>query len=69
MSVAMGVGWVGPEVNKFEQVSRDDYQMSLAWDRYVQRGWVYSVGWECLEGGSPNHVTHPMMHVMLPTPL
>ena len=26
----LGVGGVGPEVNKFEQVSSDDHQMSVA---------------------------------------
>ena len=30
----MGRGWgVGPQVNKFEQVSSDDHQMSVAGDR------------------------------------
>ena len=48
------VGAVGPEVNKFEQVSSYDYAMSLA-------------GGMSAGGGSPYHVTYPMMHGMLPT--
>ena len=34
------VGWVDPQVNKFEQVSSDDHQMSLTGD-----GWVCPGGW------------------------
>ena len=30
MSVLWGGGWVGPQVNNFEQVSSDDHQMSVA---------------------------------------
>ena len=51
-----GVG--GPQMNKFEQVSCDHHQISLA-----ERVW-------CPEGrgaGVP-HLTYPMMHLMLPTP-
>ena len=47
----------GPQVNKFEQVSSDDQQMSLA-------GWVGYVG----GGSTPYYVTYPMMHVMSSTP-
>ena len=61
-------------MNKFEKVSSDDYQMSLAGDGYVQ-GW----GWVCPDGvgyvqmgpggmsRGTYHVTYPMMHVMLST--
>ena len=49
------VGAVGPEVNKFEQVSSDDSRDVTSW------GYVGG-------GGSPYHVTYPMMHDgMLPT--
>ena len=48
-------------MNKFNQVSSDDHQMSLVGDAYVQtvgmsRGWVcaegsgYVQGWVCAEG-------------------
>ena len=48
-------------MNKLEQVSTDDHQMSLAgWvGEYFQRDWVSRV--------YPYHATYPMMHVMLPT--
>ena len=35
---ALGRG--GHQVNKFEQVSSDDHQMSLARGWYLRRGWV-----------------------------
>ena len=41
-----GVG-IGPQVNKFEQVSSDDHQMSLA--REV--GYIQREGGVCLEAG------------------
>ena len=50
MSVLVGGRRVGPQVNKFKQVSRDDHQMSVAGVgyvqgvRYVQRGVGYSRG-------------------------
>ena len=47
----------GPQVNKFEQVSSDDHQMSLAGGGRVCRG-----------GSTPYYVTYPMMHVMSSTP-
>ena len=37
MSVLVGEWGVGPQVNKFEQVSSDDHQMSVV---RVGRGWV-----------------------------
>ena len=43
-----------PEVNKFEQVSRDGHHMSLPWD-YYGWGWVvlmFHVQW----GGAREHV-------------
>ena len=30
LDVSTGEGWLGPQVNKFEQVSSDDHQMSVA---------------------------------------
>ena len=69
---------VCPEVNKFEQVSSHDHQMSLAgvgiwrgngW--YVQRRGGYVQGEGVHIGGvSPYHVTYPMIYEMFPiTPL
>ena len=56
-----------PYLNKFEQVSSDHHQMSLAGGpRYdVQgrgRGTLPDMSW-----GIPYHVTYPMIHLMLPT--
>ena len=45
-----------PQVNKFEEVSSDDHQVSLVGGGYVQRGWVCPEGryvhggWVCPEG-------------------
>ena len=50
---------VGPQVNKFEEVCSDDHQMSVA-------GGEGGIQVPCL-GGTPYHVTYPMIHVMLPT--
>ena len=52
----MSVRGVGYQVNKFEQVSSDDHDISLA-------GVLRTSG-----GDTPYHVTYPMMHMMLPTP-
>ena len=65
MSVLV-VGWwerrvVRPQVNKFEQVSSDDQQMSLVGLRVCPE-------WGRVCQGYP-HVTYPMMHVVLPIPL
>ena len=46
-------GWVGPQVNKFEKISSDDHQMSVAGE---------GVGLQV--EGVPYHVSYPMMHVM-----
>ena len=35
MSLPVGMGRVGTHVNKFEQVSCDDHQMSVAGSRYA----------------------------------
>ena len=32
--------WVGPQVNKFEQISSDDHKMSLAGGGYVGGGYI-----------------------------
>ena len=69
---------VGPEMNKFEQVSSDHHQISLAGGGYVHGGMegmyigsrgVYvqrEVGIYLV--GNPYHVNYPIMHVMyLPT--
>ena len=56
-----------PYQNKFEQVSSDHHQMSLA-GRSPQ---VSSPEWGTppdLLGEVPYHVTYPMIHLMLPTP-
>ena len=60
---------VGPKVNKFEQISSDDHQMSLAGGKYLQEVdiYIHGVGRYVQTGGSPDHVAFPMMHVMLPT--
>ena len=50
-------------MTKFEQVSTDDHQMSLA--AGIGYGQVERVGYV---GGIPYHVTYPMMDGMLPTP-
>ena len=67
-------------MNKFEQVSSDHHQMSLAG---VPPGLMFRgvpglmlVGREGgtlpdhsgAGGGVPHHVAHPMMHLMLPIP-
>ena len=44
MLVLMGGVGVGPKVNKFEQVSNDDHQMSLAEVRMSREGWVCPEG-------------------------
>ena len=62
LDVNSGGGGVQSQVNKFEQVSNDDHQKSLAGGRVCPGGRV------CTEGVPPYHVTYPMMHVMLPTP-
>ena len=46
---------VGPQVNKFEQVSSTDHQMSVVGVGLMFRGVLY-------------HVANPMMHVMYPLP-
>ena len=60
MSVLVGVGL---PVNRFEQVSSDDKQMSVAGG--VQ-GLMSSAAWG-VGPQVPCHVTYPMMHVRLPT--
>ena len=45
-------GGVGPQMNKFEQGSSDDHQISVAGERVCP-------------GGYPYHVNYPMMHMML----
>ena len=58
--------WACPQMNKFQQVSIDDHQMSV-------EGGIpgpISVGVSqvpCL-GGSSYHMTYPMTHVMYLTP-
>ena len=55
MSVPVGVG---PQVNKFEPVSSDNHQMSVAdWSRYSS---LMSRGGE----GVPDYLIYPVMHVM-----
>ena len=56
MSVLVGVG---PQVNKFKQVSSDDHQMSVAGEEGGRSPGLMSRG-----RGVPYHVTCPMMHVM-----
>ena len=51
-------GKVGPQMNKFEQVSSGHHQMSLVGGR--------SSG--LMSGGVSYHVTYSVMHLMLPTP-
>ena len=78
------LGWegVGPQVNKFEQVSSDDHQMSVPGEGGVGTQVPYlgpisgGGGWEGLSkshvwrrGGLPYRVTYPMMYLMLPTSL
>ena len=50
---------VRPQVNKFEHVSNDDHQMSVA-------GVGYPGKYDILGGGVSYHVIYPMMHAMLP---
>ena len=58
LDVAPGGGrerWVGPEKNKFEQVSSDHHQMSLAGGPRGGEVWVYAggLGWGGhVQGGS-----------------
>ena len=54
---------VGPQINKFEKVSSDHHQMSLAGEE-GRSPWVWCLG----EMWVPYHVTYPMMHLMLTTP-
>ena len=60
-----GGGWVSPEMNKFEQISSGHHQMSIAgaWTE----GWVCHPGGGplcCVQGGSPYHLSYPMIHLM-----
>ena len=69
LDVSTNEGRVGPEVNKFEQVSNDDHQMSVA--GVAPRSDVHWAGDVSLMSGEgiPYHVTYPKMHVMyLPSP-
>ena len=50
------MGSIGPHVNKFEQISSDNHHMSLG-GVGVSRG-----------GGTPYHVTYPIMHVISSIP-
>ena len=43
MSVQVGEGVVDPEVNKFEQVSSDDHQLSLVGGSCILRSHVQGV--------------------------
>ena len=53
-------GWgIGPQMNKFEQVSSDHHQMSLAGGAGVGPQVLKAGG-----GGVPYHVTYPMMDLM-----
>ena len=52
----------GSQINKFEQVSSDLHQMSLAGGRGRSPG-MMSMG-----EGVLYHITYPTMHLMLPTP-
>ena len=58
-----GGGGVGPQVNKFEQVSSDDHQISVA-----GKDGSRSPGMMSGEG-VPFHGTYPMMHMMYLPPL
>ena len=60
MSVSGERGWVGPAMNKFQQVSSDHHQMLLAGDGYVSSddhqmslvgGEAWGWGLVCSEGG------------------
>ena len=57
---------LGPQVNKFEQVSSNDYQMLVAEGGYP-RGGIPGP----MSGGKGvhYHVSYPIMHVMLPPPV
>ena len=68
-----GGGGGKSQMNKFEQVSSDHHQMSLAGESQLLCHigvsglifrWVPYLSW-----GVPYHVTYPMLHLMLPTPL
>ena len=54
-----GGGWrgLGSQVNKFEQTSGDDHQMSLAGGGYVQKGVSMS------RRGIPCDLSHDACHV------
>ena len=68
MSVKVGEDG-SPQVNKFEQVSSDDHQKSVA------GGWVprsdvqVGVPRFDVQGGREGGIPYPMMHLMLLTPL
>ena len=57
------MGKVCPQVNKFEQVSSNDYQMSVAMGGYPRGGYPKS---HVLGRDVHYHMSYPMMHVMLP---
>ena len=64
-------GGLGPQVNKFEQVSNDDHQMSVAEGRQGRcQVWCPTEGvgaqvWCLGEGdGGTYHMTYPIMYVM-----
>ena len=54
-------------MNKFEQISSDDQQMSHAGGRVCPEESGMSRGVGC-PGDTSYHETYPMMHVMLPIP-
>ena len=72
MSALVGRGrGLGPQVNKFEQVSNDDHQMSVAEGRQGRcQVWCPTEGvgaqvWCLGEGdGGTYHMTYPIMYVM-----
>ena len=49
--MSVPVWGIGPQVNKFEQVSSDDHQMSLAGNAYVQGVDMCRGEWVCPGGG------------------
>ena len=63
--MSLPVQRVDPQVNKVEQVSSDDHQMSVEGGRVVQE----VCQGMCMFRGGGYHVTYPMIHLMLPTPL
>ena len=62
-----GMG-IGPQMNKFEQVSSDDHQISVAREWRSTRvsfgGWGGYPGLRSEKEGVRYHVTYAMMHVM-----